>query len=128
MLLFIINSLYKFFICETWVNNKLYDDSASRAYYAVFHIISAILFTKGLTFTSHSQTLGNFNKEFIKTNIFPAIFSKKIEKLFKSRQIGDYDIDSIIDKKTALERIEFANEIVKVLKEYLSNLYKKSFN
>jgi uncharacterized protein (UPF0332 family) len=48
-------------------NLGLFDDSASRSYSAVFHILSALLFTKGLTCSSHKEVIGNFNKEAIKT-------------------------------------------------------------
>lgn len=57
---------------------KIYDDSASRAYYAVFHAISTVLASKDLIFSSHSQTIGVFNKEFVKTGIFPREYSKII--------------------------------------------------
>ncbi|MFO0793750.1 MAG: HEPN domain-containing protein [Candidatus Brocadiaceae bacterium] len=73
-------------------DNERYDDSVSRSYYAVFHGISAVLLSKGLHFSSHGQTIGAFNKEFIKSKAFSASFTKKIEKLFNRRQIGDYSI------------------------------------
>lgn len=38
-----------------------YGDATSRAYYAVFHAISAVLAKHGLTFSSHAQTIGTFN-------------------------------------------------------------------
>ena len=47
-------------------NSNQYDDSVSRSYYSVLHAISALLITKDLSFSSHSQTIGAFNKEFIK--------------------------------------------------------------
>jgi uncharacterized protein (UPF0332 family) len=40
-------------------------DVSSRSYYAAFHAISAVLASKGLTFSSHAQAIGAFNKEFI---------------------------------------------------------------
>ena len=60
-------------------DNKRYEDSVSRSYYCVFHIITACLLSKGLTFSSHKQVIGNFNKEFIKTNIF---FKLLLTRLF----------------------------------------------
>jgi YgiT-type zinc finger domain-containing protein len=68
-----------------------YDDSVSRAYYAAFHAISAVLLSRGLHFSSHSQTIGSFNKEFIRHGHFPVDFTKNIQKLFNDRQTGDYD-------------------------------------
>ena len=38
-----------------------FGDAAARAYYAAFHATSASLATRGLTFSSHSQTIGAFN-------------------------------------------------------------------
>ena len=34
-----------------------YGDAVSRAYYAVFHAISAVLAHNGLTYSSHTQTI-----------------------------------------------------------------------
>ena len=104
-------------------NNQYYNDAVSRMYYAVFHIISALLLIKGLTFSSHGQVIGNFNREFIKSKILPEDFSKKIEILFKYRQIGDYGTDEDIEKEKAEEIFHYAKEIVHKSKEYLSEMY-----
>ena len=106
-------------------DNKLYEDSVSRAYYSVFHIISALLFTKGLTFSTHSQVIGNFNKEFIFEGLFPKDFNKKIEKLFRLRQTGDYDIDNKIDIIQAENSIKDAELIYEKCLIYLTNIYNK---
>jgi len=55
-----------------------YGDAASRAYYSVFHAISAVLAKKGLTYSSHTQTIGAFNREFVKKDIFPRHTYRKI--------------------------------------------------
>jgi uncharacterized protein (UPF0332 family) len=39
-------------IAKELFNLKHYDDAISRAYYCVFHMMSALLFLKGLTFSS----------------------------------------------------------------------------
>ena len=36
--------------------NKIFDAAVSRAYYAVFHIISAVLFTKGISIFNNNRT------------------------------------------------------------------------
>lgn len=98
-----------------------YEDSISRAYYAVYHVISAVLLSKGLHFSSHGRTIGAFNKEFIKTGIFPKQFSKYIQKLFNERQTGDYDYQVFFESTTAYEDICFAEEIIDVCEKYLMN-------
>ena len=100
--------------------NERYDDSISRAYYAVFHAVSAVLLSKGFHFSTHSQVIGNFNKEFVKTGIFPQSFTKIVQRLFEERQIGDYDIESEITINEAKQSINDAAEIINAIKEYLS--------
>ena len=100
-------------------NNERYDDSISRAYYAVFHAISALLLSKGLHYSSHAQVIGNFNKEFVKTKIFPKTFTKIIQRLFEERQIGDYDIESGITKKEAKQNLDDASKIIAAIYDYL---------
>ena len=42
-----------------------HSDSISRAYYAVFHSLQAILLTIGLSFSKHSGIIGAFNKIYL---------------------------------------------------------------
>lgn len=107
-------------------DNERYEDSVSRAYYAVFHSISAVLLSKGLHFSSHGQTIGAFNKEFIKTKKFPASFTGTIRKLFKERQTSDYDFESYIDADVAQEDLKHAENILDASEEYLAKIYNVS--
>ncbi|MCB1180255.1 MAG: HEPN domain-containing protein [Leptospiraceae bacterium] len=103
------------------LENNLYDDSASRSYYAVYHFISAILLTKELSFSSHNQTLGAFNKEFVHQGIFPKNFTKMIYQLFSARETGDYDIRSDINKEKAVQYLDNASIIVAEIHKYLTD-------
>ena len=68
-----------------------YDFASSRAYYAAFYAMEAVLLTKGLAYSKHAGVISAFNQHFIKTDIFPKEFSKLITRLFRERQTGDYD-------------------------------------
>lgn len=107
-------------------DNNQYDDAVSRAYYAVFHAISATLLSKNLVYSSHSQTIGAFNKEFVKTNVFPKDVTAQIQALYEERQTGDYDAIAQIDEETAQECISQAKRIIILIEQYLTeNLIKK---
>ena len=95
------------------------DDAASRAYYSAFHAISAVLAAKGLTFSSHSQTLGAFNREFILTGEVPSLRFRDIQRLFDDRQTGDYGILTI-DEGGATRDIEIAAATLDACKAYLA--------
>lgn len=81
--------------------------------------------SKGLHFSTHAQTIGAFNREFVKTGEIPVI-TKIIEKLFSERQIGDYDVESYLDAAIAKEDLEEAEKIIDACEAYLAKIYKVS--
>lgn len=96
-----------------------YGDTASRAYYAAFHAVSAVLAEKGLSFSSHAQLLGAFNREFVKTGVFPSDTFRKIQRLLEDRQVADYDWSLKVDKETAAKDLADAQWLVTACQEYL---------
>lgn len=104
-------------------DNDRFDDAVSRAYYAIFHIISAVLLSKGLHFSSHAQVIGAFNKEFIKSGIFPSSFTRMIQNIFEERQVGDYDFENEISSDDAKKTLIKAKTIVESCKNYLEKIY-----
>lgn len=121
---YLIKSNEKLTASKELFKSSLFNDSVSRCYYSVFHIISAVLFSKDLIYNSHKEIIGNFNREFIKTKIFPSDFYKKIRFLFDNRETGDYEIKKSIDEKTAELCLVYAEEIIFECKKYLSTVYK----
>jgi uncharacterized protein (UPF0332 family) len=89
-----------------------YDDAASRAYYAVFHAVSAVLAERGLAYSSHGQTLGAFNREIVKTGSLPSDTFAKIQRLFQDRHTGDYDVSRFLDEDTGRRAVEDATWLV----------------
>ncbi len=104
-------------------DNDLYDDAVSRAYYAVFHTISAVLMSRKLHFSSHKETIGSFNKEFVKTGIFPKSYTRIMQKLFNERQTGDYDFGSYLGADIAEEDLTEVEKIIGACEKYLARIY-----
>lgn len=100
--------------------NEDYDFASSRAYYAAFYAMECVLLTKSLSFSKHSAVISAFNQHFIKTGIFPKEFSKMISRLFRERQIGDYDFGISINQEDAQQDIILAEKIVTAICQYLS--------
>ena len=96
------------------------DDAASRAYYAVFHAVSALHLANGNTFSSHAQLIGRFNKDFVRTGRLPAEFTKIVTRLFQDRQLGDYALDSI-SLEQAAQDIDDARRIIATIDDQLTN-------
>jgi uncharacterized protein len=90
---------------------------------AIRHIaVTAALLTKRLVFSSHSQVIGAFNREFVKTGMVPPEFSKDIQILFDDRQSGDYDVVTPIDRDLAQHDILRAEKIVTAIYRYIESL------
>ncbi len=100
-----------------------YGDSVSRAYYAVFNAISALLYKKELVFSSHKhdQVIGTFNREFIQTGIFPSEIMRQISELFQDRQSSDYDPAPEISHKTAETHFNNAEAIINQIQSLIDN-------
>lgn len=60
-----------------------YDFASSRAYYAAFYVMEAILLTKELVFSKHSGVIGAFNQYFIKAAIFPKVWAAPLTDISK---------------------------------------------
>lgn len=96
-----------------------WDDAASRAYYAAFHAASTVLRARGLSYSSHGQTVGAFNREFIAPGHFPAEFTRILARLFEDRQLGDYEIIHTVDGDTATRDVADATRFVDACADYL---------
>lgn len=55
-----------------------YKSANNRAYYAIFHAINAVHALSGKSFKRHKDAIGNFNKDYVKTEIFPREIGRKI--------------------------------------------------
>jgi uncharacterized protein (UPF0332 family) len=97
-----------------------YDFASSRAYYAAFYAIEAVLLTKELSFAKHSAVISAFNRHFVKVGLFPKEFSKSISRLFRERQIGDYDFGVTITECDAQKDVEAAEAILEGIRTYVS--------
>jgi uncharacterized protein (UPF0332 family) len=95
------------------LNAEHFADAASRSYYCAFFSISAVLLSKGLSFSSHGQAIGAFNREFVKTKLFPKHFGRWLIKMQNDREAGDYRTHSPIGYQIAAEDIAMAEEILK---------------
>lgn len=102
--------------------NKQFRASNNRAYYAIFKAISACLALEFKAYKHHSQVLGNFNKDFVHTGIFPKEISRKISRAQEVRHASDYDDFYVVSVEDAREQLETANEVVDMIEKYLSTV------
>ena len=89
-----------------------WEQTASCAYYAAFHSVSALLESRGLTYSSHRQTIGAFNRDFVASGLFPRDFGRRLSELFEDRQSGDYELEVLLSEEMARNDLAFASELM----------------
>jgi uncharacterized protein (UPF0332 family)/predicted nucleotidyltransferase len=97
-----------------------YDFASSRAYYAAFYAMQAVILTKNLSLSKHTGVISAFNQHFVKTGVFPTEFGKAINQLFRERQTGDYEFDLSLTEDEAKEDIQLAERTVHAITAYLT--------
>jgi len=105
---------------ELLLNDKDYESSVSRTYYAMFYAAQAVLLTKKLTFSSHKGVISAFGKHFIKTGIFPKEMGRELNRAFEKRQIGDYGYTFVVSDEEAVQMLRYGKEFVDKITSWLN--------
>lgn len=100
------------------IKEKQYRAANNRAYYAIFRAISAIHALDGKTYKRHKDTLANFNKDYIRTEIFPKTLERRIIEAEEIRHASDYDDFYIATKEKAEEQVATARELLQRIEAY----------
>jgi len=104
---------------KTLLENQLYEDCVSRAYYAVLHAAKATLATKDIDPESHNAVKRMFGLHLIKTGEIEKDFAKILTAEQEDRAIGDYNIYIEIEQDRALKRVRDAEKFVERIEKYL---------
>ena len=81
-----------------------YKAANNRAYYAIFHSLNAVHALSGAAYKRHKDAIGNFNKEYVKSGIFPREIGRKIGEAEEIRHASDYDDFTLPVKKNQSDR------------------------
>lgn len=103
---------------EILLKEKEYRGANNRAYYAIYHAISAVHALDGRSYKRHKDTLANFNKDYVKTEIISKTFGRRIARAEEIRHASDYDDFYIATKEKAEEQIITARELIEQIEAY----------
>ena len=93
----------------------------NRAYYAIYHAITAVLAIESVAFKKHKDTIAHFNKFYVKTEIFPRELGRRISVAQEIRHASDYDEFYLVTKEETRAGIESARELIKLVEIFLTN-------
>lgn len=104
---------------ESLFEDGFIDFSASRAYYAMFYSLEALLLDKNLSFSKHSGVISTFGKDFVKTGLFDQKFHQYVLEAFDLRNVGDYGAMHAVHKEKAVELMVNARELIGTIQKYI---------
>jgi uncharacterized protein len=84
----------------------------TRAYFAAFHAVRALLYAEDLAPRSHEGVQHLFNLHFVKTGRIEPSASRLIARLQKYREEADYAQAFVVDDAGAAEEIAAARDFV----------------
>lgn len=100
------------------LKEREYRGANNRAYYAIYHAILSVQALDGKSYKRHKDTLANFNKDYVRTEIFPKTFGRRIARAEEIRHASDYDDFYVATKEKAEEQIITAKELIEQIEVY----------
>lgn len=107
------------------LNAGEYRGANNRAYYGIYHAISAVHALDGNAYKKHKDALANFNKSYVKTEVFPRTMGRKIAMAEEIRHASDYDDFYLATKDEALEQIQTTEELIELIESYVQERIKE---
>ena len=90
----------------------------NRAYYGIYHAISAVHALDGNAYKRHKDAVANFNKDYVKASVFPREMGRKIGQAEEIRHASDYDDFYIASKEESERQISVADEFIILAEKY----------
>lgn len=98
----------------------LYDDCVSRAYYAVFHLATAVLLSEGLEATSHRGVDHLLNLHFVRAGRIDPTHAKALARLAQYRLQADYSRAFRFTREGSREELDLAEKTALALRQWLA--------
>lgn len=96
------------------------DFAASRAYHGCFYTAEALLFSKGLSYSRHSQVVAQFGRYFAKTEELDAHYHRLLIEAFGLRQAAYYSAaPETVSEEDAKHTIKEGKEFLAAARECL---------
>jgi uncharacterized protein (UPF0332 family) len=93
--------------------------AVSRAYYAMFYTVLAVLATRGLGSSKHSGAISLFDREFVKPGDLPKELSRSLHMAFEHRQRADYGELTELEEAAVTRVVQEAEAFVQDVRAYM---------
>ncbi len=93
------------------------DAAASRAYYAAFHAVQAVLALRGQSYAKHSGVRAAVHRDLILSGGWPAELGHDYDALMDAREVADYGGTRRIDPEGGRLALKRARRIVDFVRQ-----------
>lgn len=100
-------------------NEDLYPDAVSRAYYAAYHAVVALLTAHGKVVSSHAMLKSVFHRDFIRAGLLSKELGRSFERLSDDRQLGDYSYQASWTRERVQSDLDAAESLLGSIEQYL---------
>lgn len=76
----------------------------------------------GKAYKRHKDAISNFNKDYVKTEIFPKEIGRKIGEAEEIRHASDYDDFYIASREETERQTAIADEFIQLVEKYINQL------
>ncbi len=104
---------------KTLLEKELLEDCISRAYYAVLHAAKAALALCEIEADTHNGVRRMFGLHLVKTGKMDREFARILTAEHEDREIGDYEVDIVIEEGRAKQRVAQAEKFVEGIERFL---------
>jgi len=96
-----------------------FENAANRSYYCIFNAMRAVLALDRFDSKKHSGVISAFQKDYIRTGIFPKKFSDIVKKAFTIRNESDYEVFYLVSKSEVTAQVENAGIFLEAVEKYV---------
>jgi uncharacterized protein (UPF0332 family) len=107
---------------RTLKSNGLFKGAVNHCYYAYFWIVRGLFLSKDIFTKTHTGVQSKFSEMFIATDLIPKKYGQYLAKLFKERQIADYELHGDFSQEDIDEYIAMVEDFMEFMKENYSKL------
>ena len=95
-------------------------DSVSRAYYALLHILRALLLSRGVEPRTHAGALHLFNTELVRPGHFSSAHNRLLASVQRARELADYDAAIVFSGEDAQAHLDDTRAFITLALDFLT--------
>ncbi len=112
----------RLYAAEVLIENDLYEDAVSRAYYSMYFATKALFSLKDIYTKTHRGLLAKFGLVFVNEGLIEEYYSKALRIAEELREDADYSLVREITKEEAEAIVQDAEKFLQRIKKAIKDM------